>query len=87
MEKVLREREGVADVAVVGVPSVEWGETLAAAIVRTPGAGLTTEALQDHVRRKLRSSRVPEHIRFVDALPYNEMGKLLRRNVKAMFAG
>jgi acyl-CoA synthetase (AMP-forming)/AMP-acid ligase II len=87
VEKVLREREGVADVAVVGVPSVEWGETLAAAIVRTPGAGLTTEALQDHVRRKLRSSRVPEHVRFVDALPYNEMGKLLRRNVKAMFAG
>lgn len=87
VEKVLREREGVADVAVVGVPSVEWGETLAAAIVRTPGAGLTTEALQDHVRQKLRSSRVPEHVRFVDALPYNEMGKLLRRNVKAMFAG
>jgi len=86
VEKVLRSHDGVEDVAVVGVPSVEWGETLAAAVVLKPAVTVTEQELQDLVRKQLRSSRVPEHIRFVDALPYNEMGKLLRRNVKAIFA-
>jgi acyl-CoA synthetase (AMP-forming)/AMP-acid ligase II len=85
VEKVLREHGAVQDVAVVGVPSVEWGETLAAAVVCKP-EGADVEELKDLVRQRLRSSRVPEHVRFVDALPYNEMGKLLRRNVKAIFA-
>ena len=86
VEKVLLVHGAVQDVAVVGVPSVEWGETLAAAVVCKPEAGVTVDELKDLVRRRLRSSRVPEHVRFIDALPYNEMGKLLRRNVKAFFA-
>ena len=85
VEKVLREHAAVEDAAVVGVPSVEWGETLAAAIVAKPGATVTAEELQQLVRGQLRSSRVPEHVRFVEGLPYNEMGKLLRRNVKGLF--
>ena len=85
VEKILREHAAVQDVAVIGVPSVEWGETLAAAVVCKPGAAVSVDELKDLVRRKLRSSRVPEHVRFIDALPYNEMGKLLRRNVKAFF--
>jgi len=86
VEAVLREHEAVEDVAVVGVPSVEWGETLAAAVVLKAGASVSAEALQNLVRGKLRSSRVPEHIRFVDALPYNDLGKLLRREVKGLFS-
>jgi len=86
VERVLREHGAVQDVAVIGTPSVEWGETLAAAVVCKPGAAVSVDELKDLVRRKLRSSRVPEHVRFIDALPYNEMGKLLRRNVKALFA-
>lgn len=85
VEKVLREHEGIADCAVVGVPSVEWGETLAAAIVRAQGSAVTEQELKELVRRQLRSSRVPEHVRFVEALPYNEMGKLLRRSLKSIF--
>ena len=85
VEKILREHAAVQDVAVIGVPSVEWGETLAAAVVCKLGAAVSVDELKDLVRRKLRSSRVPEHVRFIDALPYNEMGKLLRRNVKAFF--
>ena len=38
------------------------------------------------VRARLRSSRVPEQVLFADALPYNEMGKLLRREIKKLFA-
>jgi acyl-coenzyme A synthetase/AMP-(fatty) acid ligase len=44
------------------------------------------EALKALVRDRLRSSRVPEKILFADALPYNEMGKLLRREIKKHFA-
>jgi acyl-CoA synthetase (AMP-forming)/AMP-acid ligase II len=87
VEAVLLESDGVEDVAVVGVPSVEWGETLAAAVVRKAGSSVTENFLQALVRQKLRSSRVPEHILFVEALPYNDLGKLLRREVKGLFAG
>ncbi|HUD92685.1 class I adenylate-forming enzyme family protein [Sphingobium sp.] len=85
VEAVLLSHDSVEDVAVVGVPSVEWGETLAAAIVPKAAANMTEDVLRDLVRARLRSSRVPEHVRFVEALPYNEMGKLLRRQVKTFF--
>lgn len=87
VEAVLREQPGVEDVAVVGVPSIEWGETLAAAIVCKGESTVSEADLQALVRRRLRSSRVPEHIRFVEALPYNDLGKLLRRKVKEIFTG
>lgn len=85
IEAVLRTHDGVDDVVVLGIPSVEWGEAPVAAVVRRAGSAVTAEELQAFVRAELRSSRVPEQIRFVDALPYNEMGKLLRRNVKELF--
>ena len=45
------------------------------------------QELKDMVRARLRSSRVPEVVRFFPSLPYNEMGKLLRREVKGLLAG
>ena len=51
-----------------------------------PGASVDAQALCDLVRGRLRSSRVPEAVRFVDELPYNETGKLLRRDIKRWFA-
>jgi len=85
IEHVLREHDAVEDVAVLGVASVEWGEAPVAAVVPKPGASATEAELKELVRQKLRSSRVPERIVFVEALPYNEMGKLLRRKVKDLF--
>jgi acyl-CoA synthetase (AMP-forming)/AMP-acid ligase II len=80
VEEVLLDHPHVSDVAVVGVQDENWGEAVAAAIVVRE---LIEEAeLQAWVRDRLRSSRVPQVIRFVDALPYNEMGKLLRRVVR-----
>jgi acyl-coenzyme A synthetase/AMP-(fatty) acid ligase len=43
--------------------------------------------LKELIRARLRSSRVPDAVLFVDTLPYNEMGKLLRREIKTLFAG
>lgn len=87
IEDVLRTHPAVADAAAVAIPSLEWGEAVGVAIVLREGAAQPDEAaLCDLVRARLRSSRAPERILFVDALPYNEMGKLLRRVVKARFA-
>ncbi len=86
IEDVLMTHEAVADAAAVGIPSKEWGETVAAAVVLKPGAEVKTSELQHLVKSALRSSRVPEQIRFEPELPYNETGKLLRRVVRQLFA-
>lgn len=87
IEDVLLEHEAVADAAVVGIPDEQWGEGVAAAIVLKTGATASAEALQQWVKDRLRSSRVPQRIEFRDELPYNETGKLLRRQVRAELAG
>lgn len=86
IEHILEEHEAVADAAAVGVPSEQWGEAVAAAVVLRPGHQVDAAELQSRVRERLRSSRVPERIVFVEALPYNEMGKLLRRRVREQLA-
>jgi len=86
IEDVLLEHDAVSDVAVVGIPDEQWGEAVAAAVVLKKGKQASVEELQNWVKTKLRSSRVPQLIHFRDALPYNETGKLLRRVVKAELA-
>ena len=87
IEDVLLAHPAIADACAVGVPSVEWGETVGAVLVVRQGHPIPDEAeLKQLVRARLRSSRVPDVLRFEAALPYNEMGKLLRREVRKLFA-
>jgi len=86
IEDVLLAHGAIADAAAVAVPSTEWGEAVGIAIACRPEHDRPSQAeLCTLVRDRLRSSRVPERIIFVDALPYNEMGKLLRREVRKLF--
>jgi len=82
IEDVLREHPQVEDVAVLGVPDDRWGETVAAAIV-PKGQPPAPDELAAWVKARLRSTKTPEVWEFRQALPYNDMGKLLRRQLRA----
>ena len=86
IEDVLLGHDAVADVCVVGTADEQWGEAVAAVVVLRSGTAeddALRQALREHVRAALRGSRVPARIDFRPALPYNETGKLLRREVRA----
>lgn len=86
IEEVLLTHPAIADAAAVAAPSTEWGETVGIAISVKPGSSTPSdEELKLLVKDRLRSSRVPERIAVLDALPYNEMGKLLRREIRKLF--
>ena len=88
IEDVLMGHPALIDACACAVPSVEWGEAVGIAVVVREGHEAPGEAeLKDLIRARLRSSRVPEKVAFVKELPYNEMGKLLRREVKTILAG
>lgn len=85
IEDALMTHPAIADAAAVAVPSSEWGEAVGIAIVPRPGQKAPSdEELRTLIKNRLRSSRVPERIAVMDALPHNEMGKLLRREVRAL---
>ncbi len=86
IEDVLLDHPAVADVAVVAIADQQWGEAVAAAVVLKEGGQVGVSELQDWVKARLRSSRVPVAISFHTELPYNETGKLLRRVVRQEFA-
>ncbi|WP_026941989.1 class I adenylate-forming enzyme family protein [Hellea balneolensis] len=84
IEDVLRQHDGVKDVAAIAVTDTEWGEAVGLAIVCT--SEVSDEDICGLVRSKLRSSRVPSVIKRMDELPYNETGKILRRVIRDSFA-
>lgn len=87
VEDVLYQLDGVAEVAVLGVSDETWGETGLAAIVPRPGSSLTHEEVIDFCRGRLARYKTPTHVRFVDELPRNAVGKIRKVDLRNQFAG
>lgn len=81
IEDVLLAHPDVEECAVVGLPDEEWGQRIGAAVVLREGAVAEVEGIRSFVRAQLRGSKTPDVVEVVDALPYTETGKLLRRVV------
>ncbi len=85
IEAELRKHPDVYDCTVVGVPNEEWGEEVKGVVVRNPGATATEEEIRTFLADHLADYKVPRSIDFVDELPYNPSGKLLKREVRARY--
>jgi fatty-acyl-CoA synthase len=81
IENLLLEHDGVVEAAVAGVPDDEFGQRLAAYVVRRPGATVDGEELKSYVKANLARFKVPREVVFVDELPRNATGKLLRNEL------
>ncbi|MFE7172390.1 acyl-CoA synthetase [Streptomyces sp. NPDC057616] len=85
VEDALYTHEGVAEVAVVGLPDDRWIEAVTAFVV--PRGAVTEEELIAHAREHLAHFKAPKRVVFVDELPRNASGKILKRELRDRFAG
>lgn len=85
VENVLYELDAVAEAAVVGVPDERWVEAGRAYVVVKEGSDLSEGAILEHCRANLASFKVPRSVAFLDALPRNATGKVLKRGLRDRF--
>jgi malonyl-CoA/methylmalonyl-CoA synthetase len=81
VEDALASHPWVAEAAVVGVPSEEWGEVVTAFVVASDSR-LDARTLTDHTRERLAPYKVPRDVRFVAELPRNALGKVLKQDLR-----
>ncbi len=85
VEEILYRHNGIQEVAVFGLPHPRWVEAVAAAVVPRDGEHLTEADVIAHCREHLAGFKTPKQVFFVDALPKNPSGKLLKRSLRERF--
>ena len=83
VEDLLADHEAVAEVAVIGVDDDEFGQRLNAFVVRQPRGRDSPRTLKAHVKANLAGYKVPREVDFLDELPRNATGKVLKRELHA----
>jgi len=83
IEEVLRTHESVSDCAVVGIPDEEWGERVVVALVGKPSA--STEEIVNWLKTQLPTYKTPKRYLWLEELPRNAMGKVVKAEVKKLF--
>ena len=90
VEAAIRDMDGVADVAVVGMDAGARGETVVAAVVPAAGAApgaITLESVRAHAERALPHYALPRRLEIIDEMPRSVIGKVMRRQVREMLEG
>jgi long-chain acyl-CoA synthetase len=82
VENAIYGHPSVAEVAVIGVPDEKWGEAVKAVVVLKPGASAEASDILSFARSRIAAFKIPKSIDFVDALPRNAAGKVLRRQLQ-----
>ncbi len=82
VESALAGHESIADVAVIGVPDEKWGETVKAVVVLVPGAALSEGEVIAYARTQIGGFKIPRSVDFMDELPRNPSGKILKRELR-----
>jgi malonyl-CoA/methylmalonyl-CoA synthetase len=85
VEAVINRVDGVSESCVVGIPDEKWGEKVVAAVVPKQGAAPSSQAILSFCKEKLHSWKCPKEIRFMEAVPRNTMGKVLKKEVEKLF--
>lgn len=85
IENVLAHHPAVAEVGVIGVPHERWGETVKAVVVLRPGHAATAPELMAYAKERLAGYKCPTSIDFLDALPRNPSGKILKKDLRAPY--
>jgi len=85
VETVINQVKGVAASSVVGIPDEKWGEKVVAAVVPKPGLKVEPRTIQTFCKKHLHDWKVPKDVVFIQELPKNKMGKVLKEEVKGFF--
>ena len=85
VENALMGHEGIADVAVIGVPDDKWGEVGKALVIPVPDSGVTEDGILAFAKERLAGFKCPKSVDFVEAIPRNPSGKILKRELRDPF--
>jgi acyl-CoA synthetase (AMP-forming)/AMP-acid ligase II len=85
IEACLHAHPAVLDIAVIGAPDDQWGESVKALVVLQPGATVTESELIDFCRERIADYKRPRSVDFVADLPRDQAGKLLKRQIRAPY--
>ncbi|NQT47924.1 MAG: long-chain-fatty-acid--CoA ligase [Chloroflexi bacterium] len=85
VEQALGSHPKIEEVAVIGVPDPDWGQEPKAIVVLKEGETATAEEIMEYCRQKLASYKRPRAVQFVDELPRNPMGKVLKKDLRAKY--
>ncbi len=86
IEDVLGRHPAVLEAVVAGVPDLEWGQVIGAFVLLRPGAQAGEDEVRSWVRERLRGSKTPDRVVFVDEFPTTPTGKVVRRELVALVA-